>query len=97
MIERGRPDVSIVRQCELVQVSRSSVYYVAKPITTEELELRQRIDEIYLEHPFMGSRQIARTLGRRGMPRCLLNKTGSDGGFIVPTRRPLRRPAEMWA
>ena len=67
MIERGRPDVSIVRQCELVQVSRSSVYYVAKPITTEELELRRRIDEIYLEHPFMGSRQIARTLGRRGV------------------------------
>ena len=67
MIERGRPDVSISRQCELVQVSRSSVYYVAKPITTEELELRRRIDEIYLEHPFMGSRQIARTLGRRGV------------------------------
>ena len=67
MIERGRPDVSITRQCELVQVSRSSVYYVAKPITREELELRRRIDEIYLEHPFMGSRQIARTLGRRGV------------------------------
>ena len=67
MIERGRPSVSISRQCELVQVSRSSVYYVAKPITTEELELRRRIDEIYLEHPFMGSRQIARTLGRRGV------------------------------
>jgi putative transposase len=67
MIERGRPDVSIVRQCELVQVSRSSVYYVAKPIAAEELELRRRIDEIYLEHPFMGSRQIARMLGRDGL------------------------------
>lgn len=67
MIERSRPDVSITRQCQLVQVSRSSVYYVAKPITTEELELRRSIDEIYLQHPFMGSRQIARTLGRKGV------------------------------
>ena len=67
MIERGRPDVSIVRQCQLVQVSRSSVYYVAKAITAEELELRRRIDEIYLEHPFMGSRQIVRMLGRQGL------------------------------
>jgi putative transposase len=67
MIERGRPDVSISRQCELVQISRSSVYYVAKPITAEELELRRRIDETYLEHPFMGSRQIARMLGRDGL------------------------------
>ena len=67
MIERGRPDVSITRQCQLVQVSRSSVYYVPKPITAEELELRRRIDEIYLEHPFMGSRQIVRMLARKSV------------------------------
>lgn len=67
MIERGRPDVSVVRQCQLVHVSRSSVYYVPKPITAEELELRRKIDEIYLEHPFMGSRQIVRTLARQGL------------------------------
>lgn len=67
MIERGRPEVSITRQCQLVQVSRSSVYYVAKPVTAEELELRRKIDEIYLEHPFMGSRQIVRTLARKGL------------------------------
>jgi putative transposase len=67
MIERGRPDVSITRQCQLVHVSRSSVYYVAKPVSAEELELRRRIDEIYLEHPFMGSRQIVRMLARNGL------------------------------
>lgn len=67
MIERGRPGISITRQCQLVQVSRSSVYYVPKAITAEELELRRRIDEIYLEHPFMGSRQIVRMLGRQGV------------------------------
>ena len=66
MIERGRRDVSITRQCQLVRVSRSSVYYVRKPVTEEELALRRRIDEIYLEHPFMGSRQIVRTLARQG-------------------------------
>ncbi len=66
MIERGRPGVSITRQCQLVQVSRSSVYYDAKPVTAEELELMRRIDEIHLKHPFMGSRQIVRTLRGRG-------------------------------
>lgn len=65
MIERGRPGLSLTRQCELVQVSRSSLYYVPKPITAEELDLRRRIDEIYLRHPFMGSRQIARVLLRQ--------------------------------
>jgi len=57
---------SIRRQCELLGVSRSSVYYVPVEPEAEELELMRRIDEIHLEFPFYGSRTIARELRERG-------------------------------
>jgi putative transposase len=57
---------SIRRQCELLGVSRSSVYYVPVEPEAEELELMRRIDEIHLEYPFYGSRTIARELRGKG-------------------------------
>lgn len=57
---------SIRRQCELLGVSRSSVYYAPVAPDTEELELMRRIDEIHLECPFYGSRSIARELRAKG-------------------------------
>ena len=59
---------SIRRQCELLGVSRSSVYYVPVEPDAEELELMRRIDEIHLEYPFYGSRSIARELRGKGYP-----------------------------
>jgi putative transposase len=71
MKERRRligPDeqTSVRRQCELLGVSRSSVYYVPVEPDAEELELMRRIDEIHLEFPFYGSRSIARELRGKG-------------------------------
>ena len=57
---------SVRRQCELLGVSRSSVYYVPVEPDTEELELMRRIDGIHLEFPFYGSRSIARELAQKG-------------------------------
>lgn len=57
---------SVRRQCELLGVSRSSVYYVPVETDAEELELMRRIDEIHLEFPFYGSRSIARELRGKG-------------------------------
>ena len=57
---------SIRRQCELLGVSRSSVYYEPVEPDAEELELMRRIDELHLECPFYGSRSIARELGKKG-------------------------------
>jgi putative transposase len=57
---------SVRRQCELLGVSRSSVYYVPVEPEAEALELMRRIDEIHLEFPFYGSRTIARELRERG-------------------------------
>lgn len=66
MIESGNPDLSIKRQCELLSVSRSSVYYRPQPRSQQDLDLMRAIDEQYLHTPFYGSRRMAVTLRRDG-------------------------------
>jgi len=50
--------LSIKRQCELLDLARSTYYYVPEPISDEELELMKLIDQCYLELPFYGTRRI---------------------------------------
>lgn len=50
--------LSITRQCELLEIARSSYYYVPEPVSEEELELMKLIDRCYLERPFYGTRRI---------------------------------------
>ena len=54
----------MVRQCELLGLSRSGWYYQPKP-ALEELSLRSCIDEVYTDHPFYGSRKLAVVVGER--------------------------------
>ncbi|MPZ47553.1 MAG: IS3 family transposase, partial [Betaproteobacteria bacterium] len=56
-----------MRQCELLDLSRSSVYYQPQPISAADLALMRRIDELHLAHPFFGSRRLARMLERAGV------------------------------
>ena len=67
MIVRGRPALSLSRQCRLLSISRSSFYYTAKGESPENLALMRRIDELFLKYPFYGSRQMARQLRRDGV------------------------------
>jgi putative transposase len=66
MITPGTPELSLSRQCRLLSLSRSSLYYTAKGESAENLALMRRIDELYLEYPFYGSRQMSRHLRREG-------------------------------
>jgi len=66
MIDPGHPRLSIVRQCELVSISRSSFYREPTPESAENLALMRLIDEQFLETPWYGSRQMARHLRRQG-------------------------------
>jgi len=50
----------------LVGISRSSVYYRPKPVNTSDLVLMRRMDELHLEHPFMGARMLQDQLNRSG-------------------------------
>lgn len=66
MIESDHPRLSIVQQCVLLSVNRSSYYYQAKGENPLNLELMRLIDEQYLETPCYGARQMARHLRRQG-------------------------------
>lgn len=67
MIARDHPRLSIVRQCALVGISRSSYYYQGKGESAFNLKLMRLIDEQWLKTPFFGSRRMARYLGREGV------------------------------
>jgi putative transposase len=66
MIDPEHPELSIVRQCELVSISRSGFYYQPAGETPLNLELMRLIDRQFLETPWYGSRQMARHLRREG-------------------------------
>jgi putative transposase len=63
--------VSIRRQCELLRLSRSGLYYEPVPDSPESLALMRRIDELHLEFPFYGSRKLAVLLRAEG---CEVNR-----------------------
>jgi putative transposase len=60
MIAAGHPEVSVERRCELLAVPRASYYRgPASGLRQGDLELMRRVDELYLQHPWMGSRSLA--------------------------------------
>jgi putative transposase len=67
MIRRDHPRLSLSRQCRLLRVSRSSLYQRPKGESAENLALMRRIDELFLNYPFYGSRQMVRHLWREGV------------------------------
>jgi putative transposase len=67
LISRGGCRLSVVRQCDLVGLSRSSHYYTAKGESEFNLELLRRIDRQYLKTPWYGSRQMTRQVRRDGV------------------------------
>ncbi len=70
LIDREHKVLTVSRQCDLLELSRSTLYY--QPCLEENLnlELMRAIDEIYTEHPEYGTRRI----------RVLLNRLGHDVG-----------------
>ena len=65
MIKRNGK-LSLSRQCELLGVGRSSLYYTPRGESAQNLALMRRIDELYLAYPFYVSRQMVRHLQREG-------------------------------
>lgn len=65
MIDRSH-DLPVVRQCQILDIARSTAYYQARPVSEDNLQLMRRLDELHLEYPFMGSRQLRKQLKREG-------------------------------
>jgi len=66
MIDRDHR-LPIARQAQLLGMSRGAVYYLPRPTSAADLALMRRIDELHLEHPFMGARMLRRQLAREGV------------------------------
>src|SRR5271167_4905924 len=66
MIDRGH-DLPLVRQAELLRLSRSTLYYEPRPVAAAELAIMRRIDELHLDYPFAGSRMLRDLLPGEGV------------------------------
>jgi len=66
LVEPDHVRLSVVRQCDLLSISRSSFYYQPVSETAENLALMRLIDAQFLETPWYGSRQMSRHLRRNG-------------------------------
>jgi putative transposase len=89
MIERGAA-LPVKRQAELLDLSRSNVYYVPRPLSERDLALMRRIDELHLQWPFYGSRKLTIelknegfTAGRRHV-RTLMQRMGIEASYRKP-------------
>ena len=65
MIERGS-EMPVKRQADLLDLSRSSVYYTPRPVSDRDLGLMRRIDELHLAMPYYGARKLVAQLRREG-------------------------------
>lgn len=58
--------LSLTRQAKLLGISRGSLYYEARPTSDADLMLMRRIDELYMDYPFAGSRMMKGLLRQEG-------------------------------
>lgn len=66
IIEPLNDAISVARQCELVGLSRSTLYYRPVGTNNETLGLMRRLDELYTLHPYYGVLRMTATLRREG-------------------------------
>ena len=66
-MEREQSDLPLTVQADLLSLSRSSLYYHPRAPSLEEVAIKHRIDALYTQCPFYGSRRIAAHLGRDGL------------------------------
>ncbi|MEO5376406.1 MAG: IS3 family transposase, partial [Magnetococcus sp. DMHC-6] len=68
MIEPDHERLSVRKQCELLVLNSSSLYYLPHPSEKDDLEMMRLIDEQFLKTPFYGTRWMAAHLSQSGHP-----------------------------
>lgn len=77
--------MSVRRQCELLGLNRSSWYYQEQGESAENLALMRRIDELYLQRPYFGSRRMGKQLGiGRNRAQRLMRLMGLEAVYPKP-------------
>jgi putative transposase len=66
MIRKENTNLSLMRQCKLLKISRSSIYYTPVGFDQATIDLMHEVDRIFTKYPFFGSRQIAAYLPQSG-------------------------------
>ena len=66
MVEPLHNDLSVIKQCNLLQIHRSGFYYTPTTETEENLHLMRLLDELYLTVPFYGIRRLTKLLQAQG-------------------------------
>jgi len=89
MIDREH-DLPITRQAEVLSISRGSVYYRPRAVSTTDLGVMRRIDELHLQFPFAGSRMLRGLLAGEGIKvgrrrvRTLMKRMGIEALYRRP-------------
>lgn len=65
-VEKSGSKISLSRQCELLGISRASIYYKKREMSERKKVLLKRIEEVYREKPFYGSRKVKKQLNVDG-------------------------------
>jgi hypothetical protein len=68
LVDHDHPDLSVSRQCALLGLPRSTLYYRPIPLRESTLRIMASIDALYLEDPCSGSRRMVDYLAREGIP-----------------------------
>jgi putative transposase len=66
LVEPDHPELSVRRQCQLLGLGRSSLYYEPAAETADNLRLMRLLDQEYTAHPFLGSRRLRAWLLQQG-------------------------------
>jgi putative transposase len=65
MIDREH-DLPIIKQAQVLRISRGSIYYLPRPVSSSDLEVMRHLDRLHLEFPFAGSRMLRGLLAAEG-------------------------------
>jgi len=90
LIDRSNIELSIRRQCELIGLHKSNLYYKPVEVSDQTLWAMNRIDEIYTDYPFYGSRRITVLIKAEGMSigrervQALMRKMGISAIYPKP-------------
>ena len=68
MVRKDNTVLSLTRQCKLLKISRSSIYYTPVGFDQAMIDLMYEIDLIFTKYLFFGSRQIVAYLPQSGLP-----------------------------
>ena len=101
MIDRTH-ELPLTKQCRILGLARSSMYYTPRGVPAQDLALMRRIDELHLEHPFAGARMLRDLLRAEGVAIgrkhvcTLMRRMGIEALYRKPNTSRRRRGDEVY-